>query len=90
MHEMGLRCCEATGAAGRRGASTSMVSLLGVALAACAALPPSFAELTWADQWGDRGHGVLERDFVMCSDLVESRRSQLSSCMSARGWSLGP
>jgi hypothetical protein len=90
MHEMGLKCCEATGAAGRRGAATFMGSLLGVALAGCASLPPSFAELAWADQWGDRGRGVLERDFVMCSELVESRRSQLSSCMSARGWTLGP
>jgi hypothetical protein len=90
MQEMGLRCCEGAAAAGRPGASTVMVSLLGVALAACASLPPSYAELAWADQWGDRGRGVLERDFVKCSDLVESRRSQLSSCMSARGWSLGP
>ena len=90
MHKMGLRCSEGSDAGGRREASTFMVSLLGVALAACASLPPSFAELAWADQWGDRGRGVLERDFVMCSDLVESRRSQLPSCMSARGWSLGP
>jgi hypothetical protein len=57
-------------------------------LSACASLPASYAELRWSDHWGDRGRGVLERDFVMCSGLVETRRSLLSACMAARGWSL--
>jgi hypothetical protein len=57
-------------------------------LSACVSLPASYAELRWSDHWGDRGRGVLERDFVMCSGLVETRRSQLSACMAARGWSL--
>jgi hypothetical protein len=59
-----------------------------VALGACATMPPSFADLTWVDKWGERGRGVLERDFVMCARLVESKRSQLADCMSSRGWSI--
>lgn len=63
---------------------------LGVAaamLAACAQLPPAIASLDWQDQWGDRGAGVLARDYDMCAELVEQKRSLLSNCMAARGWS---
>jgi hypothetical protein len=31
---------------------------------------------------------VLARDFAMCEQLVEQRRSLLASCLAARGWSL--
>jgi hypothetical protein len=55
-------------------------------LGACAQLPPAVKELGWKDQWGDRGEPVLARDYAMCQELVEQRRSLLSSCMAHRGW----
>lgn len=55
-------------------------------LAACAQLPPSIATLDWQDLWGDRGAGVLARDYAMCTELVEQKRGLLGSCMAARGW----
>jgi len=55
-------------------------------VAACAQLPQSMAELGWTDRWGDRGEGVLARDYQMCTELVEQRRGLLLGCMQARGW----
>jgi hypothetical protein len=55
-------------------------------VAACAQLPQSMAELGWTDRWGDRGEGVLARDYQMCTELVEQRRGLLIGCMEARGW----
>lgn len=57
-------------------------------LAACAQLPQSMAEQGWTDLRGDRGSGVLARDYVMCSELVEQRRSLLAGCMETRGWKI--
>ena len=57
-------------------------------LVACAQLPPSMAEQGWSDLWGDRGAGVLARDYHMCADLVEQRRGLLAGCMEARGWKI--
>ena len=59
-----------------------------LALGACAQLPPALALLPWNDLWGDRGAGVLARDYAMCAQLVEQRRSALRGCMAARGWTL--
>lgn len=58
------------------------------ALAACAQLPKAVADLGWQDHWGDRGTGVLARDYAMCAELVEQRRGLLQGCMNARGWSV--
>jgi hypothetical protein len=55
-------------------------------LAGCAQLPQPVAELPWKDLWGDRGAGVLARDYEMCESLVEQRRGLLEGCMAARGW----
>jgi hypothetical protein len=60
------------------------------ALAGCAQLPSPVAELPWMDLWGDRGAGVLARDYEMCERLVEQRRGLLEGCMTARGWSVRP
>jgi len=57
-------------------------------LAACAQLPQSMADQGWTDLWGDRGTVVLARDYAMCSDLVEQRRSLLAGCMENRGWKI--
>ncbi|MDZ7919619.1 hypothetical protein [Rhodoferax sp.] len=55
-------------------------------LTACAQLPAQIAELGWQDLYGDRGAQVLARDYVMCTELTEQRRSLLGGCMAARGW----
>jgi len=57
-------------------------------LVACAQLPSSMAEQGWSDLWGDRGAGVLARDYQMCAGLVEQRRGLLAGCMEARGWKI--
>ena len=57
-------------------------------LGACAQLPPSVATLDWQDRWGDRGAGVLARDYAMCSELLEQKRSLMGSCMAGRGWEI--
>jgi hypothetical protein len=57
-------------------------------LAACAQLPQSMAGQGWNDLWGDRGQGVLARDYQMCAELVEQRRGLLAGCMEARGWAM--
>jgi hypothetical protein len=57
-------------------------------LAACAQLPQSMADQGWTDLWGDRGSGVLARDYAMCSELVEQRRGLLAGCMEIRGWKI--
>lgn len=57
-----------------------------LALAACAQWPAPVAELDWQDLYGARGSQVLARDYVMCTELTEQRRSLLSGCMAARGW----
>ena len=59
-----------------------------LALAACASMPAAMSELSWQDQWGDRGRQVLVRDYAMCERLVEQRRGLMASCMAARGWTL--
>lgn len=61
---------------------------LGLVLVGCAQLPPSMVGIGWADLWGDRGEGVLARDYQMCSDLIEQRRSLLVGCMAYRGWQI--
>ena len=65
------------------------LSLVGATLVACAQLPASMKTLTWLDAWGDRGEQVLARDFRMCEELVEQRRSLMEGCMAGRGWSSG-
>jgi hypothetical protein len=62
--------------------------LIGLGLCACAQLPPAVKDLPWQDHWGDRGPGVLARDYEMCKRLVEQRSSLLEGCMTARGWAL--
>ena len=57
-------------------------------LAGCANLPDSVSELAVRDLFGDRGQQVFARDYVMCADLVESRRSLLLGCLMSRGWAL--
>ncbi|MEY4098910.1 MAG: hypothetical protein RL300_81 [Pseudomonadota bacterium] len=57
-------------------------------LCACAQLPSSVTNLPWQDDWGDRGTGVLARDYEMCKHLVEQRSSLMEGCMSARGWTI--
>jgi hypothetical protein len=59
-------------------------ALLG--LVACAQLPKQVEELNWQDLYGERGAQVLARDYVMCTELTEQRRSLLGGCMAARGW----
>ena len=59
-------------------------------VAGCAQLPTSIAELHWRDSQGDRGRGVLARDYDMCEQLVEQRRSLMEGCMASRGWSVLP
>ena len=54
----------------------------------CASMPDSAASLAWNDRWGDRVRGGLARDFEQCQALVETRQSQLSTCMGNRGWTL--
>jgi hypothetical protein len=53
---------------------------------ACAQFPQSLVEFGWSDRWGDRGVGVLARDYQMCTELVEHRRGLLEGCMEAKGW----
>ncbi len=62
------------------------IAVLG--LPACAQLPIAVTGLPWQDQWGDRGTGVLGRDYEMCARLVEQRRSLMDSCLAARGWTI--
>jgi hypothetical protein len=57
--------------------------------AACADIPQSVEEIGWQDSWGDRGQQVFARDYAMCAELVEQRRSLMTSCLSGRGWSVG-
>jgi hypothetical protein len=64
-----------------------LVSVIAFTFAGCAALPSPLSDIAWVDLWGDRGRGVLERDYGMCAELVEQRRSLLSGCMASRGWS---
>ncbi len=59
-------------------------------LVACTHLPPSFESLQWADQRGDRGPQVMQRDLAWCMQAIESRRSLLASCMAERGWAVQP
>lgn len=63
---------------------------LALALAACAQLPASVDALQWEDAWGDRGRQVLARDYRMCEELVEQRRSLMQGCLQTRGWLLSP
>ena len=72
------------------GHTFAALSAVTVLAAGCAALNDPGARLAWQDQWGDRGAGVLARDHAMCSGLVETRRSLMSSCMQQRGWQLEP
>jgi len=67
-----------------------LIAVVAALAAGCAALGDPGARLTWLDQWGDRGSGVLSRDHAMCSELVETRRSLMASCMQQRGWQLDP
>jgi hypothetical protein len=69
--------------------SMAFATITACALVACAQLPKAVAELGWQDLRGDRGAGVLARDYAMCSELVEQRRGLLKGCMEARGWSTG-
>ena len=62
------------------------VTCLFASLSACAQLPPGMAQLEWVDLYGDRGSQVLTRDYVMCTELIEQRRSLLEGCMANRGW----
>lgn len=59
-------------------------ALLG--LVACAQMPAQVAALDWQDMYGDRGAQVLARDYIMCTELIEQRRSLLGGCMATRGW----
>lgn len=59
-----------------------------VSVIACAQLPKSMADLGWTDNLGDRGEGVLARDYQMCTELVEQRRSLMAGCMASRGWQI--
>ena len=68
-------------------ARSSVVVIFG-SLAACAQLPQSMADQGWTDLWGDRGQGVLARDYQMCAELVEQRRGLLAGCMESRGWQI--
>lgn len=72
----------------RSGLKLSAATALLAGLVACAQLPPSMAEHGWSDLWGDRGAGVLARDYQMCAELVEQRRGLLAGCMEARGWKI--
>ncbi len=58
-----------------------------IGLCACAYMPKSVEALPWVDLRGDRGAQVLVRDYAMCEQLVEQRRSLMTQCMLARGWS---
>ena len=60
--------------------------MLALALVACADIQLAATPSMWADEWGDRGAGVLARDHESCDALVENRRSQLAACMASRGW----
>jgi len=73
--------------ANRRPFSKLLAAMGTCVLAACAQLPKAVADLGWQDHWGERGAGVLSRDYAMCTELVEQRRSLLQGCMDARGWS---
>ena len=68
------------------GCFSGVFVLLG--MTGCASVPGSMQELPWTDTWGDRGMQVRGRDLVMCSELIESRRSFLAGCMAQRGWIL--
>ena len=57
-----------------------------IGLSACASLPDAVSELPWRDLRGDRGAGVLARDYEMCARLVEQRRGLMGACLEARGW----
>lgn len=72
----------------RRAAGSGALLLLAIVATACAHMPDAYATLEWKDDWGSRGAQVLKRDYAMCSDLVEQRRSALTGCMQARGWRL--
>ena len=64
----------------------SSVFAICISVIACAQLPQSMADLGWTDHRGDRGDGVLARDYQMCTELVEQRRSLMAGCMESRGW----
>jgi hypothetical protein len=68
----------------------SPVLLILALLSACSQLPPSMESLQWADQRGDRGSLVMQRDMAWCMQAIESRRSLLASCMAERGWAVQP
>ena len=61
---------------------------MSLAMSGCASIPASMQELPWQDAWGDRGVQVRDRDWIMCAELTESRRSLLAGCMAQRGWVL--
>lgn len=66
----------------------SSVFAICIGVIACAQFPQSMADLGWTDSWGNRGDGVLARDYQMCTELVEQRRSLLAGCMESRGWQI--
>ena len=59
-----------------------------VGVTACAQFPQSMADLGWTDNRGNRGEGVLARDYQMCTELVEQRRSLMAGCMESSGWQI--
>jgi hypothetical protein len=72
----------------KNGLARSSVAVIFSGLAGCAQLPQAMADQGWTDLLGDRGQGVLARDYEMCSELVEQRRGLLAGCMEARGWKI--
>lgn len=66
----------------------ALLGILCLGLGACAQLPIGLTQLRWQDAWGDRGTGVLARDYEMCRRLSEQRSSLMAGCMAARGWML--
>lgn len=66
----------------------SRIFVVCVGVTACAQFPQSMADLGWTDNRGNRGDGVLARDYQMCTELVEQRRSLMAGCMESRGWQI--
>ena len=59
-----------------------------LALSDCAQMPEPMANIGWVDHRGDRGQGVLARDYLMCAELIEQRRSLMAGCMAPLGWQI--